>query len=334
MLYPKNSSIDVIKSAINTANLALGVDDVPFLGLEEIQQETAEKVLKLEHNARPVRDEAVFSDIPLGKTSDERIQEILDGISDMHLPLRLYEGEARCHVWTGKNLQTKEHFTTPIWLIRNDELGHELEIQIEPIGDEPHYKYGHVKGLLYRVDVERQGSFWNAKKFIREQIGELFLEHIGYNTIYGQAMWSFETNEKGNPENDKQLSWRWQPRFAGWDSKLNPIFISGLMLFYYRLGYIADVTELIAIENGEMYPYQQRNVTLLSEAGKGRVREWVGDEAWADLTKYWFENRFEWNEIQKAREEQIPPDEREKRKKEVYEQVVEQQTITDEFIEL
>lgn len=328
-----NPVADGIRSALGGARRGFEVDGPAASCLQKIQQEVEEEILKKAHNARPVRTKAVFSDTPLGGTDDSRIQEIIEGISTLGLPLRIFSGEAHWHVWSGRNLKTKEQFTPPIWLIRNETLGHELEIRLEPIGDKPHYEYGHVKGLLYRVDPSRQGFFWDSRQFIREQIGKLFLEHLGYNSIYGDAMWSLNTVEKGNPGNDKMQSWRWLPRFAGWDSLLNPIYLSGLTLFYYRLGFVADLKELDAVMQGVLPSCRQRKVVLYSNAGKQRMREWLGKEAWADLTKYSVENRREWAVIQKARKGQLPLEEQEKRKAEVYAQLIKRQIITDDLIE-
>jgi hypothetical protein len=300
--------------------------------VQQIRQRAHEKCSKIWDNGHLLLREQQFDNPPLTSSADIRVQEILDVIRRLDLPLQLYEGEGRGYYWTGADLENKEIFIMPLMKLRNETMGHEIQFHIEEIEDmepQPHVAYGHIRVTMYVVDTHKQGSFYRCKQFIREQVGRLLLEEIGYNSLWGDATWSINSEIRGNPR--KEDDFRWQYRFAGWDGTLMPIFINGLVMLYYRMGYVPDPYQLDAVFDGELNALEQRKVILLSEAAKERTREWVGNEAWFELTKYWTENQPQWRELQREREAQMTAEEMEEKKRLALEQIIYQRQVLDDL---
>jgi hypothetical protein len=166
--------------------------------------------------------EAVFAVHPLTSHADKRITQIIDGIRSLNLPLKLYAGEA------GYEDPKLKNEKLDIWKLTNGN-GYEFQFVIQS-------KMIHAIWLI--VEVEKQGFFWKVKRFF-EQVADLLLEKCDYSFIYGQAVWTSNSRIKALPEKPEiEKDWRWLPVFCGWDASLKPIVYEGLLVFYFRMGFI------------------------------------------------------------------------------------------------
>jgi hypothetical protein len=212
-----------------------------------------------------------------------------------------------------------------------DEEGNSLQFDIEEFElDEPakpFVNYGKIHATMYEVETQRQGNYYSAKRFIIGKIKRLLLDHIGYNTLWGRATWSINTEVKGNPS--KEDDWRWQFAFVGWDSQLRAIYINKLVLFYYRMGYVADPYQAVDALDGVIHPLEQRTVVLLSDAAWERIKDWMPAEGFYELTKYGSDNYRGWRDTQRQRAKEISPKEQEERKRQALAECIEDQRTLD-----
>ena len=274
--------------------------------------EQQELIIEREYeNEHPHYYEERFSNIPLSRTDNPRIQKIIDGIKELELPLKLYSGTAKVRKWVGHKLSQKVEMTHDQWKIANDE-GHSLRFNLDELSapvpgaeNSECRDMGRIHTVLYEVKEDRQGSFFKSKRFLINQLKTLLLEHCGFTAIWGRARWSVNTYTRGRPSKDQD--WRTQWKCVGVAESLKPIFLNKLYLFYMRLGFIADIDEAIDVHEGRLDPQAARTVYLLSDKASKEIREELGDAAWIELNKYNQNNLKDWNDIQRERNKRINP---------------------------
>jgi hypothetical protein len=324
-------NIDIM-NIIKNAQHQAGADEWRPPELMRLIDEVADFQQRKWDNEHLILRERRFDEAPCVATPCKRTQEIIDAIKALNMPLTVFEGEASGHYWTGDKLSKKEPFSIPQVMIK-DEHGNRLEFDIEEFElDEPaqpFVNYGKIHATMFTVETQRQGSYYSAKRFIIGKIKRLLLDHIGYNTLYGRATWSINTEVKGNPA--KEDDWRWQFQFVGWDSKLNAIFINKLVLFYYRMGYVADPYQATDVIEGQLHPLAQRTVVLMSDAAMERIKDWMPEEGFYELIKYNKDNAAEWRKLQRQREKELSPKEQEEAKAAVLASCIADQHRLDEL---
>jgi hypothetical protein len=230
-------------------------------------------------------DEPVFDIHPLSRHYKGRINEILAGIREKNLPLKLFAGEAKIR-------STKPHPPAEVWKLA-DGKGMEFQFIIQEDEGKPFENYGVLHAMWLKVDVAIQGAFWRLKRFW-EQVADLLLEKCGYSFIYGRAVWSSNSQIKGLAEPNRDMDWRWIQKFVGWDEKLRPIVVQGLVLMYLRLGFFLHPDK--ADENLVIYPSRQRIKQFIALNGQAE---------WDKLTELSLSRRKEWHTKQKERAAQI-----------------------------
>ena len=300
--------------------------------LAEAKAKAEQMLMMKDWNAHPHYVEKIWNDHPLGKTYLEEIQEIIEAIAALDLPLKVYSGTGLGYVYTDKHGST-DHFEHELHKVVWPAEGHEIEFIFLPPDDVakedriPHESKGRVKGRMYTVETPRQGSYFKCKRFW-QMMKELFLEHCGYNSWQGRATWSINSEIKAQPS-CKTQDWRWQASFQGVDSSGNPIYINKLMLMYLRMGFVANPYGIWGDDRG--CAQDEREVLLLSDAATQRTKDWLGDEAWQELTKYDQRNASAWRKLQKQRMKNVDPAELEERKKIVLEAYIETQKTLDQL---
>ncbi len=76
---------------------------------------------------------------------------------------------------------------------------------------------------------------------------------------------------------------------------------------------------------------QAKSVNLLSKAASERTREWLGDDAWDELTKYNEDRMPEWRRITRQRESLVDKEELEQKKATVLADMIERQILYEEL---
>lgn len=263
--------------------------------IREVRKLVEDQFARKLENEHPRLSETEYSPFPCGGHHDSRVQAIVEGVREKSLPINLYCGESTAGFWFGKNLTQWQEFTFDVFKLTDFESGYEFEFQLngDPSANE---ELGSIHVLWIRISKNRQGCYWKARTFIKEIIAPLLLEHIGWDSFWGRAIWSKNSEIKNNPSKNKLKDWRWKHAFAGWDAAFKPIVIPGLKLMYLRMGFLPP----------PLNPDDREIVIYPSRACKERIITTLGDASWDELTKYSFENRFAWSLVQKERAAQIP----------------------------
>tara|TARA_Y100000593_G_C4295506_1_gene330464 strand:+ start:823 stop:1770 length:948 start_codon:yes stop_codon:yes gene_type:complete len=311
-----------LRGIIETASVDCGASMASQIGFEpfaEAREYAFEQFVKRQYNDNIVYDSVEFSDAPCAGHSDTRINEILDAIRSLGMEgtYTLHLGEAHYSYFVGEHLERVAKGSHQALLLRNDKEGFQMEFQLLPNGPHRHFDYGHVHVLFFRRDAHRQGSFVQMKRFITGDMKSLMLDTLGYLSLQGHASWS-ENSEIRNPK-PKQEDWRYKQRYIGLNRELQPRYISGIELFYLRMGFVPDVRDYI----DGMY---RQNIMLLADGFAFRIRDDFGEEAWFELTKLHQENHREWHKIVKEREAQLGQTELARRLK-AAEQRIQQESI-------
>lgn len=166
-----------------------------------------------------------------------------------------------------------------------------------------------IKILFFKVPKDSQGSFYRAHKFLVGKIRRLLLDELGYKMIYGSARYS-TNSEIRFPLGIGGLGfdWRREPHFVGLDPNLKPLIVSGLQLFYMRLG-------LTPIEFGRQRlpsysdeAFSSDTVLMLGEGEKDRVINRIGVDGFREFNSQSRENIDWWRQIQISRRKQLPDD--------------------------
>ena len=289
MFPPKGRLGSIIKAATRHSF------DFPLPEIREIQEQATERFIRKLENEHPRLSEPEYSPFPCGDHHDFRVQAIVEAVRERNLPIELHRGEAKTGRWVGENLTRWEESKIATFKLTDLVSGYDFEFQFDEVAG-LNEKSRRIHVLWLRIAQERQGSFWKARKFIKEMIAPLLLEHLGWDAFWGRAIWSQNSEIKNNPSKDKLKDWRWKHAFAGWDAELKPIAIPGLKLMYLRMGFLPP----------PLNPEDREIVIYPSLACKERIITTLGDASWGELTKYSLENRHAWSVIQKERAAQIP----------------------------
>ena len=250
-------------------------------------------------NQNPYLYGETFSSKPITQSNNKRIQTIIDGIKTLGIPLKLYKGNAKSHCWEGDQLENKTTKTIDQWKITNEE-NHILRFDLDDDDG-----MGRVHVVMYEVDQHEQGSWISCKRFWHDQLKPILLEHCGFSSIWGRATYSIDHPVRGNPT--KAKDWRRSFKFMGYDSRLRPIFVNKLWLFYMRLGFIPSPAEIIQVEQGLIDVLEAKEIHLLSDQIAQGIKAEIGGAAWSELTKFDVRRIKEWNAIQRKRITQVDP---------------------------
>ena len=252
---------------------------------------------KLENEGTPALADISYDKHPLGGHYDPRVQEIIEGIKTLKLDLKLFGGKGYVRWWDGERLQSRKEREVSLFKLCD---GDSFEFMFTIEAEDEERGYGRIHAILFTVNLASQGSFWASKRFLIGSVAQLFLEYLGYSSIFGRALWSINTTIKGNPSKDRRKDWRWRFVFCGWDRQLRPILMQGLTVMYLRMGFVPT-------------PFAKQelaSVSLFSKTEQARIKTQVGEEAWSELNKYSFEGRAGWGELQRERRARIPKDQK------------------------
>lgn len=233
-----------------------------------------------------------FNEPALSSSPNTKIQNIINGINALGLPLDLYQGTAMFHYWEGKHLETKTTKKITQYKLINDD-NHILRFDLD--------ERNRVHIVMYQVAPAEQGSWLRCKRFWHDQVKPLLLERCDFSTAYGRAVASLDHPVR------TQKDWRTEFKFVGWDNNQRPLFIRKLTLFYLRLGFIISPDQIIAVQNGEMSWHDATEVHFCSDKTTDYLREAMGEEVFSDITKYDARRAREWAVIQRQRSKQINP---------------------------
>jgi hypothetical protein len=175
-----------------------------------------------------------------------------------------------------------------MWKFSND-AGCDFEFVIQEGTGSHHAGYGAIHVMWLKVQPEKQGSFWDLRAFF-EQVATLLLEHIGYESVWGKAIWSSNSKIKALSQPDPEKDWRALPVFCGFDASLKPMIYEGLVVMYLRMGFVLQGSK--DDDNLMVYP-SQREIQ--------RVVELIGQEAWSEMTQLAYSRRHHWRKIQSER---------------------------------
>lgn len=163
-----------------------------------------------------------------------------------------------------------------------------------------------IKILFFKVPKDSQGSFYRAHKFLVGKIRRLLLDELGYKMIYGSARYSTNSEIRFPLGIDGLgFDWRREPHFVGLDANLKPLIVSGLQLFYMRLG-------LTPIEFGRQRlpsysdeAFSSDTVLMLGEGERDRIISRIGIDGFREFNSQSRENIDWWRQIQIARRRQV-----------------------------
>jgi hypothetical protein len=248
-------------------------------------------------NRQPTLSIAEYSDIPCGEHYDERVQAIIDTISSK--PWSLFAGSAETTIYKGQKLEEEETLRFDVYRLRNGEEGFTVEFKINT--EQPQ---ANIHVLWFIVDKEQQGAYFKTKRLIGD-IKALFLDQLGYGSMYGRAMWSGNTPARNKVPMEKD--WRYQFRFMGWDSNLQPIYIEGLKALYLRMGWLVPPSDW----SNDL----SHNVWLPHDKTLKEIRSAGGDAALEEMTKFSDTNRSKWRSLCREREGRLLSAEIEERKR-------------------
>jgi len=305
----------------NHINDALGCGAGDYLPeLAAIQEKFAVMASHQYENDHPWLYGETFNNYPVGASLNKKIQTIADGIKAIGSPLKLYEGEAKQHWWTGEFLTEKKTKTVPQYKLNFK--SHNLRFDLDD-GDD----LGRVHVQMYEVEPSDQGSWYDCKFFWLELLKPLLLEHCGFFSIWGRAAYSVDHSVKGSPPPEKD--WRRGYRFMGWDSGLKPIYVNKLQLLYLRLGFICNPIQMLEVERGNLDQQQANEVHLLSDKGAEDFKKEFGSEVYNEFKKYDYRRVKQWREIQRQRSAKIDSVTAAKIKKETLTQLKERRKILE-----
>lgn len=247
---------------------------------------------------------AVFEDVPYGSTGNPVFDEIISAAADY--ALKLYKG--KFHV-------TYENF-------RGKPVGGGISYDAISLRDKDGFSidlltdWGHfddsgarpaIKVLFFKVRKDVQGSFYKAHHFLNSKIKKIFLDQLGYKFLYGSARYSTNSEVRYKYKVDgKDFDWRIEPHFIGYDSKLRPIIVSGLMLFYLRMGFTPVKFGGQRLSQFSSSCFSDDSVVMFGDDAKQVVVDEIGENFFREYNSQSRDNIHWWREVQKEREFQIP----------------------------
>jgi hypothetical protein len=147
--------------------------------------------------------------------------KLIRGLVQLGLPFDVYMGEALMER-LDYNLESY-YRKDPIFKIRDEKTGFSMEFRDSTLFGE---KSAYV--LFFKRDKNKQGNFYEFKKFVLNQMRPLLFNHAGYQYMMGKAVWSANSQIKEAPRGDfrkKQRKWRGKS-------------VSGLKYLYLVMGFM------------------------------------------------------------------------------------------------
>jgi hypothetical protein len=200
----------------------------------------------------------------------------------------------------GTNLSREEERSEEVYELRNKKEGFRLQFRII---EETDFGQPALHVLFLIRETDRQGSFFEIKRMLVEELWRQVLELSGFAFLYGRAIWSsnWEIRYSGLVSKD----WRKELSYVGLDDNLEPILIPALRLLYYRLGFV----QMGVLDDSFIPEY----VALLSSTAANKIKDSIGDVKWQEINRYNHANAKIWSEIVAQRESCLEADELEKR---------------------
>ena len=257
------------------------------------------------HNFRRRYDRLVFEAMPLKSHSNGFIQRVLSRIEQTGLShYQMYEGCAERNRYCGEFLEDQEKISIPAFLLRNEAEGVNLKFDLYS------REYGLlVHALFIERDSELQGNFFTMKRTIVREIWQTLLEPSGAAALAGRAMFSVNSTIRTPcaPADD----WRNEIHYMGLDVNLHQIYVTGIMKFYLRMGFMplgileeANHDEVALFSKPIVETIEKHDLKVINES-----------------KKYTSESRKDWMRTTKNREFLLTTEELEQRKRDSYEAV-------------
>lgn len=145
---------------------------------------------------------------------------LIRGMRNLSLPYDVYAGHALMEQVTYQ--MEIYHRKDPIFKIHDPESGFSMEYRPDSLfGSKSAYV------LFFKREKEKQGNYFEFKKFIKSQISPLLFTEAGYEYILGKAIWSSNSEIRFSHKGD----WRTKKRL--WNGKE----VTGLQYAYLLMGF-------------------------------------------------------------------------------------------------
>jgi hypothetical protein len=271
-----------------------------FDPLVQIRAEILEPLRRHLINESPQISRLYFSEESCQKHYNSFVSKIHKSLRNSRLEnYKLHCGKAFYTVYTGSNFSSEKEISEDVFEIRNKQDG--LKLQFRIIGESVFGSAIHVLFLIR--ETKHQGSFFEIKRMLVEELWKQVLEVAGFAFLYGRAILSSNSEIRHNCP--RANDWRESLCYVGLNDELEPILIPGIRLFYYRLGFVQ--MRLFSDEFSHEY------VALLSASTAKKIKESIGDQTWQEINRYSHANAKIWSEIVVQRESRLEADELEKR---------------------
>ena len=251
-------------------------------------------------------DSSFYSQIQFSETAlcghhAPQVRKILNALRKGKLEgYKLFRGEAIHHQYEESNGYRETIRKQEVFRLKNHGQGVELEFRLS--SEEENARYVHI--LFFKRDPMRQGSFHENKRLLVIELGDFFLDVLGYDYLFGRATWS--SNSEVRRPCPKNQDWRYKRVYSGLNGNLEPIFISGIQLMYLRMGFL-PMNAFVDNVDKEM-------VVLLSTQMEEKIKDSVSKNDWLEINKYQTSQNKRWRDIVRSREAEIGEEELQTRK--------------------
>lgn len=259
-----------------------------------------EPVRRAIHNQSPTITRYGFSESAIQTHQNPFVSKILKALKRSGLEgYSLHCGNAFKILYTGPSLSHEEESSEEVYELRNKKEGFRLQFQIIEGND-----FGPFIHTLFLIrETSQQGSFFSMKRMLIEELWKNVLEPAGFFFLVGRAIKS--NNSEIRHHTSGRSDWRENLCYAGLDEDLEPILITGIKLFYHRLGFVPMC--YLSKEYGPEY------MALLSNTAEKKIKEMCGADTWHEMTCHSHTKAKNWSEIVAQRESRLEADELEKR---------------------
>lgn len=271
----------------------------PLGGFDPLARERSkvlEPVRRQLHNETPPITRYSYSETACTKHHDPFVSKILRALRKTGLQgYRLHTGRAFSVRYYGPSLQYEEEVSEEVFEIRNKDQGFCLQFRIVEVN-----ALGPAIQTLFLVrETAQQGSFHAIKRMLVGDVWKQILAPAGAALIFGRSVWS--ENSEIRHACPRSKDWREVPVYVGLNKALQPIFLTGIQLFYLRLGFVP--MNFFVPTMGQEY------MALLSSATEAQIKQTISPHDWGELTKFRPESRKRWRQIVAEREACLDEDE-------------------------
>ncbi len=255
-------------------------------------------------NFRFEKCSAVFNEIPHGATANQVFDEIISAAGKYGLKLYMGKFHITYENYRGKPVSGGVSYDA---ISLRDKCGFSIDLltdwgHLDESGARPA-----IKVLFFKVRRDIQGSFYKAHQFLNGKIKRIFLDELGYKFLYGSARYSTNSEIRYKYQiNGRDFDWRLEPQFIGYDCKLRPIVVSGLMLFYLRMGFTPVKFGVKRLSQFLSSCFSDDSVVMFGDEAKQVVVDEIGEDLFREYNSQSRENIHWWRGIQKERELQVP----------------------------